>query len=323
MYKCKRCGYSSTIKGNLKNHFKRKRVCKPVLSEISLSILIEEFDINPELITDVPLSNKFDNTLIITNGTTPNLIEPGNIELVKEDCATYMVEDDLNKLSRCDYCGKEFKHRQSKFTHQKKCDGKDKNTMFMYLKEQLEESKVRENLLKEEWKLEKNQMKLEMETLLEKVGNNITNNTINIKEQNIILNNFGNENIDYFHQKYFNYLLKTPFSSVPKFLKDLHFNPNHPENHNVKITNKKLPYASVWEGNKWNIRDKKQVIENMVVKGFSIIDGQHEIISNLEPDKQKRYGDFHDKFESDDKELYKNLTKETEMVLINNKDITT
>jgi hypothetical protein len=333
MYKCKRCGYSSSIKGNLKNHFKRKRVCKPVLNDIDISILKEELDTNQELImeedsTDILIETN-NEKVVEVNNLGSNNIELNNMELntieSKKENGTPIdpLDEDLNKTIKCDYCGKEFKHRQSKFTHQKKCDGKDKNTMFMYLKEQLEELKERENLLKEEWKLEKNQMKLDMETLLEKVGNNITNNTINIKEQNIILNNFGNENIDYFHQKYFNFLLKAPFSSVPKFLKDLHFNPNHPENHNVKITNKKLPYASVWEGNKWNIRDKKQVIENLVVKGFSIIDGQNEIINNLEPEKQKRYGDFHDKFESDDKELYKNLTKETEMVLINNKDVIT
>ena len=296
MYICKRCGYSSSIKGNLKNHFNRKRICKPILKDIEILVLKKDFQAN--LASDNEIIVKYKNTL--------------EKELDEVNC---------DKLFKCDYCGRDFKHRQSKFTHQKKCDGKDNNTIFVYLKEQLEEMKHRENLLKEEWKEEKIQMKLEIESLLEKVGNNITNNTINIKEQNIILNNFGNENIDYFHHKYFNFLLKSPFSSVPAFLKDLNFHPNHPENHNVKITNIKLPYASVWEGNKWNIRDKKQVIENMVVKGFNIIDGQNEIINKLDPEKQKRYEDFHSKFESADKELYKNLNKETEMVVINNKDI--
>ena len=306
MYICKRCGYSSSIKGNLKNHFNRKRICKPILKDIEILVLKKNFETN--LTSNDKVVVKYKNTC--ENGTEK-----------QNENQTELDETCCDKLFKCDYCGRDFKHRQSKFTHQKKCDGKDTNTIFVYLKEQLEEMKHRENLLKEEWKEEKIQMKLEIETLLEKVGNNITNNTINIKEQNIILNNFGNENIDYFHHKYFNFLLKSPFSSVPTFLKDLHFHPNHPENHNVKITNKKLPYASVWEGNKWNIRDKKQVIENMVVKGFNIIDGQNDIISKLDPEKQKRYEDFHSKFESADKELYKNLNKETEMVVINNKDI--
>lgn len=286
MYICKRCGYSTKIKGNLKNHFRRKRPCKPIIKDISIEDLKKEFDIEIETI-DIKSNH----------------------------------EETCEKIFTCEYCSKEFKHRQSKFTHQKKCEYKDKNIMINFFKEQLEEMKKREDNLKEEWKQERIKMKLEIENLLEKVStNNITNNTINIKEQNIILNNFGNENIDYLKESYFNFLLKAPFSSVPRLLKDLHFHPNHPENHNVKITNKKLPYASVWEGNKWNLRDKNQVIENMVVKGFNIIDGQNDTINNLETEKHKRYDDFQNKFHGMDKDLHKTLNKETEIILINNKD---
>jgi len=289
MYICKRCGYSTKIKGNLKNHFKRKRPCNPIIKDVNINDLKKEFDIEVET-TDTELN-------------------------------CYQLEES-EKIFSCDYCNKQFKHRQSKFTHQKKCEYKDKNIMLNFLKEQLEEMKKREDNFKEEWKQERIKMKLEVENLLEKVStNNITNNnTINIKEQNIIVNNFGNENIDYLKESYFNFLLKAPYSSVPRLLKDLHFHPNHPENHNVKITNKKLPYASVWEGNKWNLRDKKQVIENMVVKGFNIIDGQNNTINNLESEKYKRYDNFHTKFEGMDKELHKTINKETEMILINNKD---
>ena len=55
----------------------------------------------------------------------------------------------------------------------------------------------------------------------------------------------------------------------------------------------------------------------MVVKGFNIIDGQNDTINNLENGKHKRYGDFQNKFQGMDKELYKTLNKETEIILIN------
>ena len=45
MYQCKRCGYTSPIKGNLKNHFKRKRICKPILQNIEIETLMEELEI--------------------------------------------------------------------------------------------------------------------------------------------------------------------------------------------------------------------------------------------------------------------------------------
>ena len=114
-------------------------------------------------------------------------------------------------------------------------------------------------------------MRKSIEILIEKVGN-VTNN-INT-QQNVFINAHGQENLDYITSKYLNNLLKIPYGAVPKLLKDIHFHPEHPENCNIRITNKKLRYAKVWENNKWRIKDKKEIIENMVDKGFNIIDGQ-------------------------------------------------
>ena len=44
MFTCKRCGYSSSIKGNLKNHFKRKTPCKTLKSNISFETLKMELE---------------------------------------------------------------------------------------------------------------------------------------------------------------------------------------------------------------------------------------------------------------------------------------
>ena len=41
MYSCKRCGYTTDIKGNLKNHFRRKRTCKPTLSDVPVGTLLD------------------------------------------------------------------------------------------------------------------------------------------------------------------------------------------------------------------------------------------------------------------------------------------
>ena len=37
----------------------------------------------------------------------------------------------------------------------------------------------------------------------------------------------------------------------------------------LKITNKKLPYASVWKDDKWIVKDKKQDIQDMVDKSYN------------------------------------------------------
>ena len=88
---------------------------------------------------------------------------------------------------------------------------------------------------------------------------------------------------------------------------------------NVKITNKKESFVKVWEGDRWKIKDKKKVIENMIDKGFNIIDGQYTTIKKiLEPSKKKKYIEFQEKYDSSDKQLMKNLHKDTEFMVINN-----
>ena len=44
MFYCKRCGYTTNKKGNLKNHYLRKRPCKPILSNIRFDSLKEELN---------------------------------------------------------------------------------------------------------------------------------------------------------------------------------------------------------------------------------------------------------------------------------------
>ena len=51
--------------------------------------------------------------------------------------------------------------------------------------------------------------------------------------------------------------------SLIQLLKYIHFNPEHIENQNIKIPNKKEPYAEVFNGSIWEISDKKRTIKDM------------------------------------------------------------
>ena len=113
-------------------------------------------------------------------------------------------------------------------------------------------------------------------------------------------------------------LFKIPYGAVHKLIKNIHFHPHHPENHNVKITNKKLPYASVWKDDKWEVRDKKEVIQDMIDKSYNMIDEQYDDDGNLEPKKKQNFKQFQTKYDNNDKNLHKTLQKDAEMLVINN-----
>ena len=44
IYKCRRCGYTNDHKHNFLKHLNRKRICKPILKNISIDTLKEDFN---------------------------------------------------------------------------------------------------------------------------------------------------------------------------------------------------------------------------------------------------------------------------------------
>ena len=68
-------------------------------------------------------------------------------------------------------------------------------------------------------------------------------------------------------------------SGVPLFwrtsvtlIKALHFDPNHSENHNLRVNNKKLPYIEKYIDARWQYCDKNEVIDELIEEGFTILD---------------------------------------------------
>ena len=94
-------------------------------------------------------------------------------------------------------------------------------------------------------------------------------NSINICNSNNQINNYGSENLEYISDNIFKKLLNKPASAITKLIELKHFNPNHPENHNVKITNIHDKYAKIYQDKKWLIKHKKDVVEELVENGYA------------------------------------------------------
>ena len=297
MYSCKRCGYTTDIKGNLKNHFRRKRTCKPTLSDVPVGTLLDALN-------NLPTHNYTQATHNYTQTTHKLHTNPQNLHTKTHKLHT--------KQFSCEFCQKTFSRSDSLTRHKKKYCLKYKkkfgsDILFENMKKELEKVK-----------LEKEIMLNEMDKLIEKVGDtNIQNQQINIH-----INNFGTENIDYINEKFIKTLLEMPYKALPKLIKNIHFNPNHPENHNIMITNKKLPFIRIWKDNKWEVHDKHQVLNNMVDNGFNILDDKYqESEYDLELNKKNILEEFKDKFNENDKNLLKHLNKDVELLIINNSDL--
>jgi hypothetical protein len=194
----------------------------------------------------------------------------------------------------CDFCDSTFSTKPHKRRHELHfC--KENNSIM---------SEKIYNLEKEKKKLEK-----EIVKLIDKVGNVTNNNTNNI----IVVNNYGKENTDYLTIDKIKKLLNRPYDSVQELIKMLHYDPDHPENHNIKITNKKEPYALVWNDSIWELRKKKSVVKDLVDKGYMMIDGTHDTIDET----NNKYIKFQDNFEDNASNIKDKIEAETEIVIIN------
>lgn len=205
---CKRCGFECSHKHVVKRHLQRKNTCSPLLSDIDVSVLLEQ-------ITHKEMNEK-----------------------------TY----------DCEYCGVKFNHRSTKWAHKKICRSAKDNTTLV-------STNTDANVLQLQIaKLTEMVTKLEQQS---KLNSNNTYNHCNV--QNVVVNNFGQEDTDHLIKNMRYYFLNKTHGIV-EAVKDIHFDPKHPENHNVTIKNKREKTALIRDNGKWICKPCDEVIEDLIYK---------------------------------------------------------
>jgi hypothetical protein len=139
----------------------------------------------------------------------------------------------------CEYCNKLLTSKSNLSRHLKTCKVKKQN-------------------------LEIENAKLKEENKILKALNSKPNVTINNNNLIINLAPWNNprlpENVD----KYYNEALKKLFLSIPTLIKQIHFNKDLPENHNICIKNMRSGIAKVYNGKEWESMDEKEVINYLI-----------------------------------------------------------
>ena len=221
-------------------------------------------------------------------------------------------------------CGKSYTHKNSLEFHKKTCNYNDN-------KVEMEMEIMREKI--DQFEKEREEMKAQISFLLDQQastrGNTTTNtnsNNTTIDTQNNItiqFNSFGQENTDYLDDKAILQCIDRVYKSIPALLQKIHFDPQHPENHNIKITNKKLPYASVMGDNKkWKTMDRKDAIDKMVNNGYYMLDEKYENNKEkFDSRKQENFETFKNNFETEEKNTMKMVKGDVEMMVINGGEI--
>ena len=300
----------------MKSHYNRKFVCKPIYENVEVMVLKQE--INQPVSTNVStVSTNVSN--LIKNVST-------NVSTVSTNVSTNVstVSTNVSTDYKCKFCNKIFKHRQSKYNHEIKYCKKRINAplnekgLLKYINIISNEKKFIEND-RDQLKKERDQLKKQVEELMTQVSTytqNINTNNIN---QTIVINNYGKENMNYITQEYLNKLLKIPYMGVQNLIKNIHFNPKHPENHNIKIPNRKEKFAIVYKDGEWELRNKHNVIDNIVDNSYNILDCHFDDNKMVLNDKKrKNFIEFKLDYESESKAVKKKIEEDVEIQILNN-----
>lgn len=219
-------------------------------------------------------------------------------------------------LHKC-LCGKTFQHKSNLSRHRKQCK---------YVQSTSESNLQRMQQRLDDFEKERDELRSQIALLLDKhacqptMTNN--NSTQNIDTQNNIhihINAFGHENLEYLDKKDILECISRVYKSVPALLEKIHFDPNHPENHNIKITNRKLPYAEVMDTKqKWKTMNKKEAIESMVINGYNFLDENYDDVKvNLSSSKKQGFEGFQDKMNDQDPRTMKQIKSDVEIMVMN------
>jgi hypothetical protein len=201
----------------------------------------------------------------------------------------------------CEYCSNTFNSRDSLRYHMKhSCRALDK----MKIKE-----------------LEK---KLE-ESNKTTIGNNctITNNSNNTINNTIIVNNYMDTSLENVSDDVYKKILsKTEIDKiVMSLIEYIHFNPEMPYNHNIRITNLRDQYMQIYNEGTWQKIHKNSEIDNMIYEKNTLMkDWVHVNKELLKQSLLEKFEMFKD--QEEDTEAMTIIKKGVELLLYNKRHMT-
>ena len=318
-YVCECCDYTSKIKSHYYRHLKTRKHTrnreKPLISmvmntnehkmntnEHKMNTNEHKMNTNEHKMNTKNTKNSEKTEKNIEKFTTDFGDFDENTEKSAKSIEIHKFIDEENKFV-CDCCFNSFKTHASMRRHE-----------LHYCKDRLS----KEDMAKEIRKLNKEKDKLykQIDELIQKVGD-----TTNNVQNNIILNNYGNENVNHLTDAIKSAFLKIPYGAIPKMIKSVHFNDEVPENKNIKLPNKNDSLVKIYKNNEWIYKDRNETINDLIGNKYYILDEHYDKVEGELPITIKsRFSSFKENVDEKDKEILKNLKKECNLVLLNNRD---
>ncbi|VBB18287.1 hypothetical protein YASMINEVIRUS_750 [Yasminevirus sp. GU-2018] len=192
-----------------------------------------------------------------------------------------------------------------------------------------------EKLAKDNAKLKNDIKKVQAASKVAKITNNTTNNNttnntnsgviVNMQNHGVINNitlvAYGTEDMSKLSQADILKALQSGYYSTVKLTEAVHFNPKHPEYHNVYISNMKDKYAMMFDGKDWTLTTKEDLISKIYDDKKNYIEENLDtFIASLPPSRKKALERWLDTDDEDAK--IKEIKDSIKLLLYNSKEMT-
>jgi hypothetical protein len=183
-----------------------------------------------------------------------------NIEVQTYIAELLAVVQDPKKYS-CPHCNYQFNHSQSMYRHFKTCKSKP---------QPIDETPID---TKDEKDILIQQLQAELEMYKQKGNPTIINNNNNGTIINITINknNFGSEDTSYITDDFVKYCIENPSRGIAQLIETIHYNPEHPENHNIRCKSLKKNVFEKFIDSKWTVCDASNTLDELIKKGYRIM----------------------------------------------------
>ena len=322
-YTCPRCGFNTNIKTKYTSHLSRKYICKPLTCDNNLQSEYIKYNITDKI-------SYFNNTAGIPQKTAEMAKTTAGIPQktaeIKKMSVKYSKNGKVKKLAKCTFCDKEFIRKDSLPRHLKICKEKirddDRKNELLKLVELLNKQLLEKDREKEEYKKQIEEQNIQIRELIKKTGINIGNQYNNNIQNNIQILAYNNTDISHLTDKDYMKCLKHANFCIPHLIEKIHFNPKKPENHNIYISNLKNNYAMVYDGSKWNIKDRDESIQSLIDDKEGIMEQKLEEwieTGNKYPEIMNKFNRYLEKKENN--VVINKIKNEIKLLLFNNRDL--
>ena len=307
-FNCSRCGYKSKRKADLFRHLRRKYPCRPKLRDIPTEELLRKH-LNYKI--------NLDNSPWMEFVKKMTHFDPERPILTPIDPSSHLPPNPTKlKKYQCLGCKKHFSKNCHMRRHEKKCSHKQHLDKLDDLERQMTLKEKRMRLVKTE--------ECKPQTI---IGNNNTQITNTQNNNTVTVNILPYEHTDVSHltDRDFQRAFNRASMCVPQILEKIHFDPEKPENHNVYISNMNNKYIKLHNGDRWNLRDREETIEDLFADAEYMLENKLEIWQEEDDPKSERATKkFQIYLEVKEKEvLYNKIKEELKLLLFNNRSLIT